>query len=121
MRLKYKIIAIDFDGTIVDDQFPHVGEFKPFSLATMWDIKKHGGKIIIWTCRTGEQLEQAKQALMYAGVKYDALNQNLQETIDVYPDNGRKIYADVYIDDRANFIEKIDWCWIHDQLFDKGE
>lgn len=115
--LSYKTIAIDFDGTIAYEAYPEIGGFKPHAERVMKKIKQHGGKIIIWTCRTGEQAEQVKQMLVNAGIEFDEFNSNLKEKRSMFPDDSRKVFADVYIDDRANFIKEIDWLWVESNLF----
>jgi hydroxymethylpyrimidine pyrophosphatase-like HAD family hydrolase len=120
LRLKYKRIAIDFDGTIAYDSFPEVGGFKPHAVRVMKKIKEYGGQIIIWTCRTGEDAEEVKRRLKAADVEYDTFNENLPESKERFPDDSRKVFADVYIDDRANFCEEIDWLWIESKLFIGG-
>ena len=36
-------------------------------------------------------------------LEFDAVNENLPEIIERYGSDGRKIYADVYIDDKSCF------------------
>jgi hydroxymethylpyrimidine pyrophosphatase-like HAD family hydrolase len=119
--LKYRRIAVDFDGTIAEDgAFPDIGKIKWEAVRVLKRYKEAGGRIIIWTCRTGEQAERVKDALALVGIKYDAFNENLPETKEAFPDDSRKIFADVYIDDRANFCEEINWDWIESKLFVGG-
>ena len=40
---------------------------------------------------------------MVQEVEFDAVNENLPEIIERYGSDGRKIYADVYIDDKSCF------------------
>ncbi|RPK20012.1 hypothetical protein [Paenibacillus xylanexedens] len=117
MKLKYQTIAIDFDGTIAYEDYPEIGGFKPHAERVLKKIIDHGGKIIIWTCRTGDQAEKVKAMLVSAGIKFEAFNDNLSDGREMFPDNSRKVFADVYIDDRANFIKEIDWLWVEQNLF----
>ncbi|WP_336784028.1 hypothetical protein [Paenibacillus illinoisensis] len=117
MKLKYQTIAIDFDGTIAYEDYPEIGGFKPHAERVLKKITDHGGKIIIWTCRTGDQAEKVKAMLVSAGIKFEAFNDNLSDGREMFPDNSRKVFADVYIDDRANFIKEIDWLWVEQNLF----
>lgn len=117
MQLRYKTVAVDFDGTIAFERYPGIGGFKPHAVRVLLKFLEHGGRLIIWTCRTGEQAENVKRMLLDAGINYHAFNDNLEEDRDMFPDNSRKVYADAYIDDRANFIEKIDWLWVEENLF----
>ena len=42
------------------------------------------------------------------GLKFDAVNENLPSTIDYFMNDTRKIYADVYVDDKALNIRASD-------------
>ena len=53
------LIAVDFDGTIVEDGYPKIGKPMPFALETLKMIVKDGHRIILWTYRHGEKLEEA--------------------------------------------------------------
>lgn len=121
---KYRNIAVDVDGTILyDGHYPEFGAFKPHAIRVLRKIKDHGGRILIWTCRTGHQADTLKGILFDAGVEYDTFNEELAETRELFGGTSRKVFADVYIDDRANFCEEIDWLWIESKLFieDEGE
>ncbi len=118
MSLKYKTIAVDFDGTIAYEAYPEIGGFKPHAERVLKKINEHGGKIIIWTCRTGDQAELVKTMLLNAGIQFEEFNDNLKDGRDMFPDNSRKVFADVYIDDRANFIKEISWLWVEENLFE---
>jgi hypothetical protein len=120
-RLKYKKIAVDFDNTIAYDAYPEIGEFKPHAVRVLKKILEHGGELGIWTCRTGEQAEKVKAKLLGADIQYHAFNENFASSLEYFPDDSRKIFADVYIDDRANFIKEICWLWVEENLFIGGE
>ena len=90
------IIAVDFDGTIVDFEFPKIGKIKPGVISVLNEMRERGHKIIIWTCRDLGYLAHAKKFMDINSIPYDAINENLTESISPYP----KIYADLYIDDR---------------------
>ena len=60
-----------------------------------------GDRLILWTCRSGEQLEEALFFCMARGLVFDAVNENLPETIEQCGGDSRKIFADLYIDDRC--------------------
>ena len=62
-----------------------------------------GRQIILWTCRCGNQLEEAVEWCRKWELEFDAVNENLPEIIERYGSDGRKIYADVYIDDKSCF------------------
>jgi len=99
------IAAVDFDGTIVKDKYPELGEINESTVRYVKFLKETGYKLILWTCRHGKMLEDAVQFCSEIGINFDAVNANLPEIIDKYGNDSRKIYADIYIDDRA-FVPK---------------
>jgi hydroxymethylpyrimidine pyrophosphatase-like HAD family hydrolase len=98
-----KIIAIDFDGTIVEDKYPEIGDLKQGAKEYINKLKQDGFWVIIWTCRTGEKLIEAITFLANQGIMFDLVNRNLQSNIEKYGGDTRKIYADFYIDDKNLF------------------
>ena len=96
------IYAIDFDGTIVEDCFPEIGELKPEAEQFIEELQRCGDKWIIWTMRAGRYLNDAVDFLYKYDLIPDAINDNLPEVKAKWPENPnpRKIFADVYIDDR---------------------
>jgi len=105
---KSKIIAIDFDGTIVEHEFPNIGPLMPFAKEAINNLHEQGHYIIIWTCRNMTEPDHPEwdqapvpavmEFLKANGVHFDSINEN-------HPSMGfwlqsRKIFADVYIDDR---------------------
>jgi histidinol phosphatase-like enzyme len=101
-----KIIAIDFDGTIVLDKFPDIGDERPYAVNTIKLLKNRGYKVILWTCRTGEHFDAARKWLDERGLVFDAYNEHLPNEFE---ENGRKIHADAYIDDRSFPPFRGDW------------
>lgn len=94
-----RIIAVDFDGTLVSNAFPAIGMIDQ----VMWDAilqeKEQGTKIILWTSRTGEYLENAVNFCKEHGLVFDAVNDNINEC-KALGWNARKVFANLYIDDR---------------------
>lgn len=99
--MKKLVIAIDFDGTIVEHKFPLIGEIKPYVKEVMNRLFDKGHELIIWTCRAEkEHLSDMKNFIYLAGIKYTKINENSDKVVfGCWP----KIYADVYIDDRGVF------------------
>ena len=96
------IIAIDFDGTIVEDKFPQIGELKEGARATINALKHEGYFIIIWTCRTGAKMLEAEAFLRKEGVLFDVINESSPANLAKYEGRDtRKVYAHIYIDDNA--------------------
>ncbi len=93
------VIAIDFDGTIVEDAYPKIGKPRIFAFETMKRLQKDGHRLILWTYRCGSKLDDAVQFCKENGITFYAVNQSFPE--EKYDDKvSRKIYADIYIDDR---------------------
>ena len=99
--LKYSVIAVDFDGTIVNNEYPQIGELIPAAKKTLTKFKDNGGYIIIWTCRTGKLLREAVEFLRYEGIPFDTINENIPHRIKEYGTDPRKVGADLYIDDKS--------------------
>lgn len=100
------IIAIDFDGTLVEHRFPEIGEPIPLAFETAVQLRKMGHKLILWTCRNNDDptlngrmvLHEAVIYCHSKGLHFDALNKNIDDLgINPLP----KVYADMYIDDRS--------------------
>jgi hypothetical protein len=93
------IIAVDFDGTIVEHQYPKIGKALPFAVETLKALQKRGHQLILWTYRTGKELEEAINFCQRHGIEFYAVNNNYpEEQFDI--SIPRKIHADIYIDDR---------------------
>lgn len=105
---KLKTIAIDFDGTIVDNRFPEIGPAIPGAVSAIQKLKNDGHTLILYTCRCGGTLDAAIQWLQKQGILFDYVNTNLPENIKDFGGDTRKIYADFYIDDKS-FGVSIDW------------
>lgn len=101
IKVKTEIIAVDFDGTLCENKWPLIGEPIQKYIEYIKDEKAKGNKIILWTCRTGKQLEDAVKWCSEKGIIFDAVNDNLPEMSAKFGGNSRKIYADRYIDDKA--------------------
>ena len=100
------IIAVDFDGTLCDDTYPSIGEPHIELIEQLKQFKEAdtSNRLILWTCRANEELEKAVSWCSKFGLYFDALNDNVIEHIQKYDFNTRKVFADVYIDDKC-----IDW------------
>lgn len=94
------ILAVDFDGTLSFGAWPGVGPANEKLIKFLKKRKHKGDKVILWTCREGTDLENAIKWCSEQELFFDAINDNLPETIDKYG-NSRKVSCDYYIDDRA--------------------
>ena len=92
-------IAVDFDGTIVEHDYPKIGKEKLFAFQTLKELEKLGVRLILWTFRTGKELEDAVNFCRLNGIEFYAVNKNYPE--EVFDETvSRKIDADIYIDDK---------------------
>ncbi|MDR0873711.1 MAG: hypothetical protein LBN27_09660 [Prevotellaceae bacterium] len=109
------IIAVDFDGTIVEHKFPKIGDEIPFALETLRKIQANPHhRLILWTMRTGKELNEAVEYCRERGVIFYAHNENYpSEKLD--SDTPRKVAADLYIDDR-NIGGLPDWGAIYQMI-----
>lgn len=90
------IFAVDFDGTLSIDGTPNVG-----LINRLISAQRRGGKVILWTCREGRRLAEAVQFCAKCGLRFNAVNANVPEAVRMLGHDPRKIYADVYIDDKS--------------------
>jgi len=92
-------IAVDFDGTIVEHAYPEIGKEMLFAFQTLKELNKLGANLILWTFRTGKELDDAVEFCRKNGVEFYAVNKNYPE--EVFDETiSRKINADIFIDDR---------------------
>ena len=100
-----KTIAVDFDGCLILYKAINWSEPNKTLIAKLIQAKQKGHKIILWTCRENEKLQEAVEWCKKLGLEFDAVNENLdpEET-----EADHKIRANVYVDDLAmqpdNFI-----------------
>ena len=93
------IVAIDFDGTIVEDAYPKIGKPKLFAFETLKRLQNDGHRLILWTYRNGSKLEEAVSFCEENGIHFYAINKSFPEE-EFDNSQSRKIYADLFIDDR---------------------
>ena len=98
---EYKIIAVDFDGTLCYSDWPALGDPNERLISYLRNWRDQGNKLILWTCRAGKALEDAVTWCREHKLEFDAVNDNLPEIVELYGNNSRKITCDYYIDDRA--------------------
>ena len=106
---KYKIYAIDFDGTLAITKYPVIIKPNKRIVRLVKQLKRNGNKIILWTCRSGENLNNAVKWCAEQGLVFDAVNENLPEEATKWNSDPRKIGADYFIDDKNKFIFGLRW------------
>ncbi|MBX2923201.1 MAG: hypothetical protein KF746_13460 [Chitinophagaceae bacterium] len=113
-----KIIAVDFDGTIVEHAYPKIGKEMLFAFATLKALELKGHRLILWTFRQEKELDDAVDFCRRHSIHFYAVNENYPgETKE--GNYSRKINADIFIDDR-NIGGFIGWDAIWQMLHPEG-
>ena len=100
------IIAVDFDGTISLGKWPDVGPANKPVIDALLERQKGGDKIILWTCRGGDELDAAVAWCKIYGLEFDAVNENLPDVLEAWGfKDTRKVFADEYWDDKSAHYE----------------
>lgn len=94
------IIAVDFDKTLHLGEFPAIGIQVPNAKKVMQQLKRDGHYLIIWTCREGIDLTNAVNWLLENEIPFSRINDHKPHTAEQYGYVARKVYADIYIDDK---------------------
>lgn len=102
------VIAIDFDGTIVKEDYPRLGKLRKGAKKYINKLYQDGHIIIINTCRSGVYQEAAFKLLVGLDIEFDYMNENHPKVIEQYKNDSRKISADLYIDDK-NLVKLPSW------------
>lgn len=114
------IIAVDFDGTIVEHRYPEIGRELPFATETLRMLINEHHKLILWTVREGKLLQEAIDWCKERGVEFYAVNKDYPEEEETNNNHfSRKIKADIFIDDR-NVGGLPDWGQIY-QIIHSGK
>lgn len=114
-----KRIAVDFDGTVVEHNYPAIGKEMMFAFNTLRALREKGNQLILWTYREGTPLEEAVFFCKQNGFVFDAVNEN-------YPGErqegtyNRKLNADLFIDDR-NLGGFPGWVRVWQLLYPDGQ
>ena len=68
------IIAVDFDGTIVEHRYPEIGREIPFAVETLKKLIEDRHQLILWSVREGRLLDEAVEWCRQRGVEFYAVN-----------------------------------------------
>ena len=111
-NLTNMIIAVDFDGTIVEHRYPEIGREIPFAVETLKKLIEDRHQLILWSVREGRLLDEAVESCRQRGVDFpeDATDKNRHYS--------RKLKADLFIDDR-NVGGLPDWGTIYRMIKEK--
>lgn len=118
-----KVIAIDFDGTLCESKYPDIGKPNLELIEIVKDLQSYGHKLVLWTCRTNELLDNAIEFCKQYGLEFDAINSNIPDRVAQYGNDPRKIGADYYIDDKCLMPSVLELCYhlYGKKLFDDFE
>ena len=116
-RTKGLTIAVDFDGTIVEHKYPAIGKERPFAIDTLKALADDGHRLILWTSRDGNLLQEAIDFCHNRGLDFYAVNSNHPAgyLFQGRSDKSQKVIADVYIDDR-NLGGLPEWGTIYEMV-----
>ena len=110
------VIAVDFDGTIVEHRYPSIGKELPFAIETLRKLAAEGHRLILWTVREGRYLDEAVEFCRSRGLEFYAINRDYpEEEQDRNNHFTRKLKADLWIDDR-NLGGLPDWGTIYEMI-----
>ena len=110
------VIAVDFDGTIVEHRYPAIGKELPFAIDTLRKLVEEGHRIILWTVREGQYLDEAVEFCRRRGLEFYAVNRDYpEEEKENNQRFTRKLKADLWIDDR-NLGGLPDWGTIYEMI-----
>ena len=110
------IIAVDFDGTIVEHRYPSIGKELPFAIETLRKLTEEGHRLILWTVREGKCLTDAVEFCRSRGLEFYAVNSDYpEEAQENNKSFSRKLKADLWIDDR-NLGGLPDWGTIYEMI-----
>ena len=113
------VIAVDFDGTIVKHRYPSIGQEFPFAIETLKKLTEEGHRLILWTVREGQLLEDAVTFCRERGLEFYAINRDYPEEEKEQNNHfSRKLKADLWIDDR-NLGGLPDWGTIYNMIHNR--
>jgi hypothetical protein len=112
-------IAVDFDGTIVEHEYPAIGREIPFATETLRMLINDRHQLILWSVREGELLQEAIDWCHERGVDFYAINRDFpEEDVEKNIHFSRKLKVDLFIDDR-NVGGLPDWGTIYRMISEK--
>lgn len=113
------LIAVDFDGTIVEHKYPAIGPEIPFAIDTLKKLAADRHKLILWSVREGKLLEEAVEFCRQRGLEFYAINRDYPEEEKGQNNHySRKLKVDLFIDDR-NLGGLPDWGTIYEMVTKK--
>lgn len=126
-------IYLDFDGTVVEEEYPTIGKYNEDSLETVRKLQDAGHEIILNTRRADFNNSTFEEAIEYLNAS-DKINKitNIQE-YKIEPDYWDwKIHKrdnELYIDDitpgiplipTGKYYKKVDWKRLDEEFIENG-
>lgn len=113
------VVAVDFDGTLTVD--PNMGghlALRPFAKEAIKQLHEDGVQLVLWTCRTGLGLQEAMDFLDENEILtcFESINDQVEGVLGKYPENARKVGADVYIDDKSIGMGSVNWLELYEYI-----
>jgi hypothetical protein len=96
-KLKGIILGVDFDGTCVTHEYPNIGR-EIGAPEVLREFIAHGARLILWTMRSGVELEEAVEWFKSNSLPLFGINENPEQKKWT---TSQKAYAHFYIDDAA--------------------
>lgn len=110
------LIAVDFDGTIVEHKYPAIGKELPFAIETLKKLQSERHKLILWSVREGQLLDDAIAFCRDRDLEFYAVNRDYPEEEKGQNNHfSRKLKVDLFIDDR-NLGGLPDWGMIYEMV-----
>lgn len=116
-NINTRVVGIDFDGTLVTNEYPDLGVVKDNAKEVCKRIINSGNQIVIWTCREPLVI---KEFLIKNDIPFDAINENTEALKQRWGNDPRKVGVDLFIDDKNIFCNEIDWFEIGKELVRLG-
>lgn len=104
-----RIWGVDFDGTLCRNKWPEIGAPNTRLIRFLKAKRKKGDAVILITMREGEAEKAAVEWCKSKGLEFDAVNDNLEAVKQMYGNNPRKIFCNVYLDDRNISMREMQW------------
>lgn len=100
------VIAVDYDDTISPWGFSAPEDLIQLdkTINILKVAKETGAYITIWSACNPDRYDEIKKYCASKGLEIDSINTN---PIDLPYGKDRKIYANIYIDDRAGLLESL--------------
>ncbi len=92
------IIAVDFDGTCVEHDYPAIGIDVEGAADTLRALTARGHRLILYSMRSGDKLAKAERWFKERNIELWGVNNNPEQKEWT---ESPKVFAHIYIDDAA--------------------